>query len=527
MPYLFNIQTLKRPWMIAGQRFALTVAAVNTFIFNGALYAYIASHLDIWTFSGLMILASIVILVFTFNLFFISLLLLIAPTLLKLLFVITSLINAVALYYMLSYQVTLDITMIGNIFNTRTSESIELLTPTLLIYVLLAVIPSIFILKMDIQPLNRLKIIVNFVIALVVTILFLYANASGWLWLDKHAKILGGKVLPWSYIVNTIRYYKHQAKHDKPAILLPAGKFTNKQKVAVVFIIGETARAHNFSLYGYPRETNPLLKTDDILVMNKTTACTTYTTGSVACMLSHDVQQSGYEPLPSYLHRMGAKVVWRSNNWGEPPIDVSKYQIGGDLRAQCHGEDCQFDGVLLTGIEDEITSSDKNKVLIVLHTKGSHGPSYYSRYPASFEQFTPVCRHEELSQCTSQELINAYDNTILYTDYFLHQTINRLEQLHMPVMLIYASDHGESLGEEGLYLHGTPFMFAPKYQKEVPFIIWRSQELIQLQGISNADVKQTGDFSHANIFHTILGALGMQSPIYNQELDILHTNKSR
>ena len=513
--------------MVAGQRFALLVAAVNTFIFNGALYAYIASHLDIWTFSGLMILASIVILVFTFNLFFISLLLLIAPTLLKLLFVITSLINAVALYYMLSYQVTLDITMIGNIFNTRTSESIELLTPTLLIYVLLAVIPSIFILKMDIQPLNRLKIIVNFVIALVVTILFLYANASGWLWLDKHAKILGGKVLPWSYIVNTIRYYKHQAKHDKPAILLPAGKFTNKQKVAVVFIIGETARAHNFSLYGYAKETNPLLKTDDILVMNKTTACTTYTTGSVACMLSHDVQQSGYEPLPSYLHRMGAKVVWRSNNWGEPPIDVSKYQIGGDLRAQCHGEDCQFDGVLLTGIEDEITSSDKNKVLIVLHTKGSHGPSYYTRYPSSFEKFRPVCRHEELSQCTSQELINAYDNTILYTDYFLHQTINRLEQLHMPVMLIYASDHGESLGEEGLYLHGTPFMFAPKYQKEVPFIIWRSQELIRLQGISNADVKQTGEFSHANIFHTILGALGMQSPIYNQELDILHTNKSR
>lgn len=519
---------LKKSWVMAGHHFTLMVTLMNTLLFNGALYAYVASHLDLLTMGGLMIAASIAAIVFTFNLCFISLLVIISPALVKLLFVITSLINAVALYYMLSYQVTLDITMIGNIFNTRTSESVELLTPTLFIYaILLAVIPSALMLKIEVKPRKRLHIIINAVIALIVTMVFLYANASSWLWLDKHAKILGGKVLPWSYIVNTIRYYKQQSKNDKPATLLPAGKFTSEQKIAVVLIIGETARAHNFSLYGYARETNPLLKTDDILVMNKTTACTTYTTGSVACMLSHDVQQSGYEPLPSYLHRMGAKVVWRSNNWGEPPIDVSKYQIGGDLLAQCHGEDCQFDGVLLTGIEDEITSSDKHKVLIVLHTKGSHGPSYYSRYPESFEKFTPVCRHEELSQCTTQELVNAYDNTILYTDYFLHQAISRLQQLHMPVMLVYASDHGESLGEEGLYLHGTPFMFAPAYQKEVPFIIWRSKELIKLQGISNADVQQTGEFSHAHIFHTILGALGMQSPIYNKELDILRNKMPR
>jgi len=526
MLYIPDSLSLKKTWEISGQRFALLLALLNTLLFNVALYDYVASHLDVFTFSGLMIVASITLFVFTFNLFFISLLLMIAPALLKLMFIITAWVNAVALYYLLSYQVTLDITMIGNILNTRTSESVELLTPTLFIYaVLLAIIPSVFILKIKVEPLNRLKIIINSVIALVVTILFLYANASGWLWLDKHAKILGGKVLPWSYIVNTVRYYSHQAKSNKKQILLPTGKFTNKQKIAVVLIIGETARANNFSLYGYARETNPLLKSDDILVMNKTTACTTYTTGSVACMLSHDVKQSGYEPLPSYLHRMGAKVVWRSNNWGEPAIDVSTYQKGGDLAAQCQGEDCQFDGVLLTHLNDEITASDKDKVFIVLHTKGSHGPSYYSRYPSSFEKFTPVCRHEELSKCTSQELINAYDNTILYTDYFLHQTIAQLKQLNMPVMLIYASDHGESLGEEGLYLHGTPFMFAPKYQKEIPFIIWRSQALIQLQGVSNAAIKQTGEFSHADIFHTILGTFAVQSPIYNKTLDILNMQK--
>jgi lipid A ethanolaminephosphotransferase len=219
---------------------------------------------------------------------------------------------------------------------------------------------------------------------------------------------------------------------------------------------------------------------------------------------------------------MGAKVVWRSNNWGEPAVHVSKYQTGGDLRGQCKGEDCDFDSVLLTGMNDEIRQSQKEKVLIVLHTKGSHGPSYYSRYPKSFEKFTPVCRHEELSKCTQQELINAYDNSILYTDYFLHQTIEQLKQLNMPVMLIYASDHGESLGEEGLYLHGTPFMFAPEYQKEIPFIIWRSKELQQLQGKDNQAVQQKGEFSHANIFHTILGVLGVKSPVYHKQLDILN-----
>jgi len=367
---------------------------------------------------------------------------------------------------------------------------------------------------------QRLRVAAHAIAVVLLSIFILYFNASSWLWLDKHAKILGGKVLPWSYIGNTIRYVKKQSQ-QQPQILLPDGTFTNHDKIAVVLIIGETARAHNFSLHGYNRNTNPHLQNDDILVMNKATACATYTTASVACMLSYDVKQSGYEPLPSYLYRMGAKVLWRSNNWGEPTLHVSKYQVGGDLRGQCKGEDCDFDGVLLTGMNDEIKQSKQEKVFIVLHTKGSHGPSYYSKYPASFEKFTPVCRHEELSKCTHQELINAYDNTILYTDHFLHQAIEQLKQLNMPVMLIYASDHGESLGEEGLYLHGTPFMFAPEYQKEVPFIIWRSKALIQRQGVENKSIKQTGTFSHANIFHTILGVLGVKPTIYNKNLDIL------
>lgn len=523
MNRISNILSLGSNWKMSASRFVLLLSLINTVLYNGALYSFLASNLDLYSISGILIAASVVVVVFIVNILFISILSTVAHIAVKPLFIITALINSVALYYLVSYQVILDRTMMGNIFNTRSSESLELLTPTLFIYILLlSVIPSIFILKVKVKPMNRLRIIFNFFLIFVLSILFLYLNSSSWLWIDKHSKFLGGKILPWSYIINTARYYSDVSRSSKNQILLPVGKFSDNNKIAVVLIIGETARANNFSLYGYARNTNPQLQAEDILVFNKTTSCTTYTTASMACMLSHDIGESSYEPLPSYLTRIGADVIWRTKNWGEPPIHVSKYQKGSELKKKCHGEGCKFDEVLLTEINNEIESSDKQKVLIVLHTKGSHGPSYYSRYPPEFEKFTPVCRYEELSKCTQQELINAYDNTILYTDYFLHKAIQELKKSNIPVMLIYASDHGESLGEQGLYLHGTPFMFAPKYQKEIPFIVWRSEELIKLQGVNNKDVNHTGIFSHANIFHTIIGVLGIKTDVYNIELDVLN-----
>lgn len=522
MKAIKNIFSQKSSWIISASQFVLLLSLINTVLFNGALYSFLASNLNLYSISGIIIAASVLTVVFIVNLLFISILSIIAPITVKPLFIVTAFINSAALYYLVSYQVIIDKTMMGNIFNTRTSESFDLLTPTLLIYIFIfSIIPSILLLKVKVKPLNRLKIIFNFFLIFIISIFFLYLNSSSWLWIDKHAKLLGGKLLPWSYIINTARYYSDVSRSSKNKILLPVGTFSDNNKTAVVLIIGETARSHNFSLYGYPRNTNPQLQSEDILVFNKTTSCTTYTTGSVACMLSHNIDKSNYEPLPSYLTRLGANVIWRTNNWGEPPIHVSKYQKGSELRKQCHGEGCEFDEVLLSKIDNEIEFSEKQKIFMVLHTKGSHGPSYYSRYPSEFEKFSPVCRYEEISKCTPQELINAYDNTILYTDYFLHKAIQKLKKLKIPVMLIYASDHGESLGEKGLYLHGTPFMFAPKYQKEIPFIIWRSEELIKLQGLDNKNVSQTGAFSHANIFHTIIGVFGIKTDVYNKDLDVL------
>ncbi len=171
-----------------------------------------------------------------------------------------------------------------------------------------------------------------------------------------------------------------------------------------------------------------------------------------------------------------------------------------------------------------INSSSQQKIFIVLHTKGSHGPSYYKRYTKIFEQFLPVCKFEEISKCSQKELINAYDNTILYTDHFLTSVVKTLEQLNeTSTAMMYISDHGESLGENGLYLHGTPYAFAPDYQKDIPFIMWMSDTFIANKNVDINSIKQSSKHTQFNVFHTVLGAIELESPIYNKNLDILNT----
>ena len=292
-----------------------------------------------------------------------------------------------------------------------------------------------------------------------------------------------------------------------------------------VLVIGETARLDNFSLYGYPKNTNPQLQQlSNLLVLKNTKSCTTYTTGSLACILSHSESISNTESLPTYLARNGAEVIWRSNNWGEPAIKVSSYIDASVLRPSCVGDGCNLDEVLLTNLLSVINSSSQQKIFIVLHTKGSHGPSYYKRYTKTFEQFLPVCKFEEISKCSQKELINAYDNTILYTDHFLTSVVKTLEQLNeTSTAMMYISDHGESLGENGLYLHGTPYAFAPDYQKDIPFIMWMSDTFIANKNVDINSIKQSSKHTQFNVFHTVLGAIELESPIYNKNLDILNT----
>ena len=504
------------------------VTIINLVLYHYPLLSYVSANIDMTTLYSASVIFSIVLVIILFSVLFSALMAFISPTVMKFFWVIALLVNAFATYFLTTFQVNLSRSMMGNILNTRSSEAFDFLHPTLFIYLfLLGVIPSWFILRIAIKQTGRLRLITYLLLTLSVISLLIYVNSSSWLWIDKHAKNLGGRIVPWSYIINTARHINQQSKGSEIQTLLPEAIFKNNDKTVVILVIGETARAQDFSLYGYSRDTNPLLKKSGVIALKNAQSCATYTTASVACILSHLGKPStSFEPLPSYLKRFGADVIWRTSNWGEPKIDVTEYSEVGDLVKKCSDDRCKQDEVLLTDLADRINASKKQKVFIILHTRGSHGPSYYTRYSKDFDVFKPVCKTVEVNNCTAQELKNAYDNSILYTDYFLTKTITLLKNLgNVSSTLLYISDHGESLGEYGLYLHGTPYSVAPDFQKKVPFILWMSDTFKKSHHVSEKSIDVNGEHSHANIFHSVMGAFSMQSRVYNKSKDIFNSSR--
>ena len=404
--------------------------------------------------------------------------------------------------------------MIGNILNTNTEESSSYFSIKLVLYiVILGVLPSIFILKYKIEKVSSKKVIKQTGINLGIILLLVLINAKSILWIDKNSKVLGGLAMPWSYAVNIPLYYLHQAQKNKKEIILPDATITTNDKAVVVLVIGESARSNNFSLYGYEKNTNPLLSKINTIHHYKANSCATYTTAGVKCILEHEDTSDLYEILPNYLNRNGVHVSWRTSNWGEPPVHIKNYKKRGDLLSSCEGAYCEYDEALISGLKDEILKSKTNKVFIVLHTSTSHGPSYNKKYPPEFEIFKPVCESVELANCTQQELINAYDNTIVYTDYILSNVIQSLKQLpNYQTSMIFVSDHGESLGEKNLYMHGLPMRIAPKEQYEIPFIVWASE--------NSKKLKKFDSVSQNHVFHSVLNFLDMTTPFYNENMNI-------
>ncbi|MFP6814289.1 MAG: sulfatase-like hydrolase/transferase [Pseudomonadales bacterium] len=412
--------------------------------------------------------------------------------------------------------------------NTNFAEAAGFLHPKLFGYLLVfGLLPCGLLAIIRIQSAGRLRLAVTALATVFIGLGWIYLASGTWLWIDENAKKLGGMVMPWSYVVNVVRYQSAPLRSSHEYALLPPAIFATNDKTVVVLVIGEAARAQNFSLYGYARPTNPSLTESGVVVLKNAIACSTYTTASLRCILSHtdtgSVFSERYEPLPSYLQRQGIDVVWRTTNWGEPSIKVQSFQRGRDLKQDCTGTGCDHDEVLLTGLSERIRSSKRHNVFVILHQRGSHGPSYYSEYPRQFELFTPVCRSVALNQCSRDELRNAYDNTILYTDHFLGRVIHLLNNLmNTSAVFMYISDHGESLGEHGLYLHGAPFSIAPDEQKNVPFIVWMSSEFADRKGITFTQLGQRDGHSQKNVFHSIMGAFDMRSDVYDARLDVFN-----
>jgi lipid A ethanolaminephosphotransferase len=490
------------------------MSLINFLFFHYPFFKYVFENVDYKSFKGIILIASLVILMLILNAFVFYLIFFLSRIIGKFLLVLFFIINAISVYFINTYGVIIDESMIGNVFNTKFEESSSFFSIKLVFYVIfLGIIPSIFIIKTKIINSPFKNFIKTSSLTLLFIALLVFANASNWLWIDKNSKQLGGLAMPWSYTVNVSLFQIHKQQKNKKEILLPNATISDNKKTVVVLVIGESARKQNFSLYGYQKNTNPLLSKTSNLFHFDATSCSTYTTASVKCILEHTNSDDLYEILPNYLYRNNVDVIWRTTNWGEPPIHIKNYQTRETLIPNYKGEEANYDEILLSGLKEQIAASKKNKILIVLHTSTSHGPTYNKKYPAKFETFKPVCNSVELGNCSQTELINAYDNTIVYTDYILHTIIEDLKQLKdYNSTMLFVSDHGESLGEKNLYMHGVPLSIAPKEQYEIPFIVWLSNNSRQLKPISTV--------SQNHVFHSVLSFLSVKSPIYNEELNI-------
>lgn len=469
--------------------------------------------------NGVLITVSLVVLMLALNFFFYTLVLYLGRIVGKCLLALLFVGNAICLYFINTYQVLVTDKMMGNVFNTQYSEASGFFSGQALLYILfLGILPAVYLFMQKTDYGRPKRFFAGAGLSLGLALLIAFGNMTNWPWIDRHATKLGSLLMPWSYTVNSIRFYNAEKKRNRKAIPLPDARIATPGKDVCVLIIGESARRENFSLYGYGKPTNPLLEKDSVTAL-MAEAAATYTTAGVKAILDHKPTKKLYEILPNYLFRNGVDVTWRTTNWGEPPVHIDKYYKAKDLQKMNPEADGKYDEILLAGLKEEILSCTKDKMLVILHTSTSHGPTYNKKYPAKFEVFTPVCTTVEMAKANPKELMNAYDNTIVYTDYLVHSVIEMLKDVpQRRSCVLFVSDHGESLGEGNLYMHGVPMAVAPKEQIEIPFIVWTSDK--------NLKIRPDQKVGQYHVFHSVLSFLGIDSPVYDQEKDIFAGNKN-
>ena len=356
-------------------RFCSLLSVLTIVGYHGEFFFYVFQNIHA-DFNGLMIVAGITALLLSFNYFFYYLLAWTGRIVGKCVLAFLFFANSVSVYFINTYQVLITDKMMGNVFNTQYSEASGFFSWQAVLYVLLlGIIPCVYILCRKVDYGKAKRFFANIGIALAICVVVALANMPNWPWIDRHVPQLGSLILPWSYTVNTVRFYNEQSKRNQKEIPLPDAKITTESKDVCVLIIGESARRANFSLYGYIRPTNPLLAKDSVTALIANSA-TTYTTGSVKAILDHKPTDDLYEILPNYLFRAGVEVEWRTANWGEPPLHIENCYDTDKLKARFPNENDQYDGILLAGLKDDIAACPNNKMLVVLHTGTSHGPTY-------------------------------------------------------------------------------------------------------------------------------------------------------
>lgn len=445
-----------------------------------------------------------------------------------------------ATHFMQQYGVVLDPAMIRNALHTEAREAGELLNARLAGALVLAL--ALAALPWTVVPAQRAAgraLLVRAGTLAGAALLALAALLAGFQDLAsqmRNQRALRYTIAPANVLWSLARALAGDAHAAaavpdplEPVARVPAG---GRKPLLLVMVVGETARSASFSLDGYARQTNPELSKLDLVNLPRAAACGTSTEVSLPCMFSpfgraeyDEARIRRHETLPQLLARAGLRVLWLDNQSGCKGVcrgvefrDLSRETDPG----LCAGGRC-FDGILLRGLE-RVAAETSGDTLVVLHQLGNHGPAYHRRYPPAMKRFTPACERDELRECTPAEIVNAYDNAILYTDRFLADTIRFLErqQDRFEVALAYASDHGESLGEHGLYLHGMPYAIAPREQLEVPMFWWLPAQSARGLGVDAACLRRNAaaHASHDSLYHSILGLLEVGTPGYRAARDL-------
>ncbi len=346
---------------------------------------------------------------------------------------------------------------------------------------------------------------------------------------------------PFALVAAHLSYFDHLGDTDQP--LRHLGKDAHRsaafplssRPVVLVLVIGESTRAQSIDLNGYARDTDVDLHPMPIVNFSQVSSCGTNTATSLPCMFSgvgraeyEDGLAKRQENLLDVLHRGGYDTLWIDNNTGSKGLAVRGREIhlanAGDPK-RCNDEGC-YDEILTDALAEELPKIRRDTV-IVLHMLGSHGPAYYARYPSAFARFRPECRTNQLQQCSDEQLRNTYDNTVLYTTHVLSLTARLLGEAAasagpFDAAMLFVSDHGESLGERGLYLHGAPYMIAPSQQTHVPMLFWASPAFYRRRGLDIDCLRAHSDakLSHDHFFHSVLGLAGVSSRVRRAELDL-------
>lgn len=465
--------------------------------------------------------------------------------LLKPVFVTIILLSATVNYATYTFGIIFNKDMMLNFAETSTAEAASYLNFRLIVWmVLTAVIPSLYVIFANVrhqrignEMFSKLvTMVVCFGIIGVIAVPYYKDYAS----IARNNQKMQKDIVP-TYAISSAVKFIHTKYFAAKMIYQPIGKDAamtvepNRKPHLTIVVVGETARAQNYELGGYSRETNFYTKTiKNILYYKNVTSCGTATAVSMPCMFSllgmKNYSRAAFDSQDNvidFLNNAGMKSIWIDNNTGAKGIAAkTKYiRTSEDPLTKCGEEEC-VDEVMLPIIDREIKTMQGNPVIIFVHGLGSHGPTYYKRYPREFAFFKPECMTSDLTKCSQQQIINTYDNTLRYTDHFISKLIERLQDQEeiYDTALLYASDHGESLGEGGIYLHGFPYAVAPDTQKRVPMMAWFSDEMLAHKGLTFSCMKKMSEeqsFSHDNLSHTILDLMDVTASEINLKKSLL------